>query len=122
MTQPTVQGREPGTELGFRHEALLYEGDDGFVDVTAPFLREGIERGEPALVVVSGPKIGMLRDELGADARHVRFAEMGQVGANPARIIPAWQDFLDDHPGEIVRGIGEPIYPVRSPTELDECV
>jgi len=122
MTQPTVRGREPGTELGFRHEALLYEGEDGFVDVTAPFLREGIERGEPALVVVSGPKIGLLRDELGADARHVQFAEMGQVGANPARIIPAWQDFLDDHPGEIVRGIGEPIYPERSPTELDECV
>lgn len=122
MTQQRVRGRDPGTELEFRHEALLYEGADGFVDVTLPFLREGIEREEPALVVVSAAKIGMLRDELGADAKHVQFADMAYVGANPARIIPAWQEFLDEHPGEVVRGIGEPIYPERTATELDECV
>ena len=54
---------------------------------------------------------------------HVLFADMGAVGVNPARIIPAWQDFLaahavDDQP---VRGIGEPIWAGRSADEMAEC-
>jgi anti-sigma regulatory factor (Ser/Thr protein kinase) len=48
---------------------------------------------------------------------------MADVGANPARNIPAWRDFLatyadGDRP---LRGIGEPIYAGRGPDELVEC-
>jgi anti-sigma regulatory factor (Ser/Thr protein kinase) len=48
---------------------------------------------------------------------------MAGVGANPAWIIPAWRRFLDEHgaDGRPVRGIGEPIWPERSPDELVEC-
>jgi anti-sigma regulatory factor (Ser/Thr protein kinase) len=48
---------------------------------------------------------------------------MAAVGANPARIIPAWREFVDAHaaPGRPLRGIGEPIYPERTATELVEC-
>ena len=46
---------------------------------------------------------------------------MGELGRNPARIIPAWQKFLDAHAGRPVRGIGEPIWPGRRPEELLEC-
>ena len=48
---------------------------------------------------------------------------MLDVGANPARIIPAWQEFVDEHGGEgrPVRGIGEPIWAGRSADELAEC-
>ena len=48
---------------------------------------------------------------------------MDEVGANPARIIPAWRRFLDEHAveGRPVRGIGEPIWAGRSPDELVEC-
>ena len=45
---------------------------------------------------------------------------MAEVGHNPARIIPAWREFADAHPGPI-RGIGEPIWAGRSGTELVEC-
>ena len=38
---------------GFRHEALLYAGDDGFVDGTLPWIRDAVAAGEPILVVVS---------------------------------------------------------------------
>ena len=49
---------------GFVHEALLYAGDDGFVNGTLPFVREGLERGEPVLVVVQREMIDRLRAAL----------------------------------------------------------
>src|SRR5262245_14796500 len=82
------------TEGRFRHEALFYDGDDEFVALSAAFLRDGIENGEPSLVVVSAPKIGRLRAELGPLAAAVQFADMAEVGRNPARIIPAWHAFV----------------------------
>ena len=107
----------------FEHEALLYSGPEEFVSGTAQFLREGLEECEPMLVVVDAAKIAMLREELGADAAQVHFADMAEVGANPARIIPAWRTFVDTHADEQtpVRGIGEPIWPGRSAAELAEC-
>ena len=37
----------------FSHEALLYDGLDGLLSGTVPFLREGIEAGEPILVATA---------------------------------------------------------------------
>jgi anti-sigma regulatory factor (Ser/Thr protein kinase) len=45
---------------------------------------------------------------------------MAVLGHNPARIIPAWHDFLARHSGP-VRGIGEPIWAGRRGPELIEC-
>jgi anti-sigma regulatory factor (Ser/Thr protein kinase) len=107
---------------GFRHEALLYRGAAEFVDATSAFLADGVAAGEPALVVVSADKIAALRSALGGDAEAVRFADMAEVGANPGRIIPAWREFVDEHAGSgrRFRGIGEPIWPERTPPELLE--
>lgn len=108
---------------GFRHEAMLYTGERGFAAGALRFLREGVALGEPALVVVSARKIALLREALGADAAHVRFDDMADVGANPARIIPAWTAFVREAgaAGRPLRGIGEPISAERSPAELFEC-
>ena len=107
----------------FRHEALLYAGSDGFLTGTLRFLREGIERDEPSLVVVAPDKIAALQEALGDDARHVRFEDMRGIGTNPARLIPAWRDFLDEAGGSDrpMRGIGEPIWAERSTEEVVEC-
>jgi anti-sigma regulatory factor (Ser/Thr protein kinase) len=101
----------------------MYAGQDEFLHGTVAFINEGLTAGEPTLVVVSGEKIDLLRAELGRDAAHVQFADMGEVGSNPARIIPAWQDFVSTRSadGAPVRGIGEPIGPDRGPAELVEC-
>ena len=80
---------------GFRHEALLYAGEDGFVEATVPWIRDAVAEEEPILVVVGAAKIARLRSELGADAERVAFADMAEVGVNPARIIPAWREFVD---------------------------
>jgi len=107
----------------FRHEALLYAGDQEFLAGTSAFIRDGLSADEAILVVVSAAKIAALRDELGPDADEVQFADMHDVGLNPARIIPAWRAFVDDGPDSVRgrRGIGEPIWDGRNPAELVEC-
>jgi anti-sigma regulatory factor (Ser/Thr protein kinase) len=114
---------EPVSVAAFRHEAMLYSGMEEFLARTVPFLREGVRRAEPTLVVVSKRKIAALTARLGADAAGVQFADMAEVGANPARIIPAWNEFVAKHTGSgrPFRGIGEPVYPERGAAELVEC-
>lgn len=104
------------------HEALFYRGTRDLVDSVAPFVREGFSLGEPVLVALLPDRIDALRDELGEDARRVSFLDMEEVGRNPARIIPAWREFVDassHHPH--VRGVGEPIWAGRRDAELTEC-
>jgi anti-sigma regulatory factor (Ser/Thr protein kinase) len=107
----------------FRHEALLYAGADGFLAGTVRFVRAAREAYEPVLAMVSGDKIELLREALGPDTAGVHFADVREVGSNPARIIPAWREFVEEHgsAGRPVCGIGEPIWADRSPAELVEC-
>ena len=107
----------------FVHEAFLYRGSDEFLRGMLEFIRAGIEAGEPVFVVLNAEKIARLQEVLGEDADGVLFADMAEVGSNPARIIAAWHDFVDEHgAGERpVRGIGEPIWAGRSDSELAEC-
>jgi anti-sigma regulatory factor (Ser/Thr protein kinase) len=107
----------------FAHEALLYDGEERFVAGVAPFIREGAAHGEPVLVVVAARKIDLLREALGGEDGRVLFVDMADVGANPARIIPVWQDFVAGHvaPGRRARGVGEPIWHGRGADELVEC-
>jgi anti-sigma regulatory factor (Ser/Thr protein kinase) len=100
---------------------VLYSGRDEFLARTVPFIRAGVAAGEPTLVVVSAEKIDALREALADDAYAVEFADMHDVGANPARIIPAWQEFVAVHDGRSLRGIGEPIDADRGAAELTEC-
>lgn len=99
----------------FLHEALLYADEDEFVHGTLSFIQEGLGAGEPVLVALDASKIARLQAELGADADRVHFADMAELGANPARIIVAWQRFVAEQGsgGKAVRGIGEPVWPGR---------
>ena len=107
---------------GYRHEAFLYSGLPEFLSGTLSFIRRAVSAGDPVLVVVSAAKIGLLRQQLGAEAGQVTFADMAGVGGNPARIIALWLAFVRDNAGVAqLCGIGEPIDPGRSPVELAEC-
>jgi anti-sigma regulatory factor (Ser/Thr protein kinase) len=118
----TIAGPVPEARAGFWHEALLYDGDDEFVERVGAFVDDGLRAGEPVLVVAAGSKLRQLRMQIGADASGVSYADMHDVGHNPARIIPAWRRFLAEHSGKgPVRGIGEPIHAGRSGEELVEC-
>ena len=111
-----------GKSSRYRHEAFLYSGSADFLDGTTPFIRRAVTVGDPVLVVVSADKIGLLRQELGAAAGRVSFADMPEVGGNPGRIIAVWREFVQAHPTAAqLWGIGEPAYPGRSESELAEC-
>jgi anti-sigma regulatory factor (Ser/Thr protein kinase) len=109
----------------FRHEAFFYSGQDEFLAGIQPFVRDALWADEPVLVAVGGPKIeaikGFLDDRGNADL--VQFVEMGELGKNPACIIPAWREFVDEYGGRgrPIRGVGEPIWPGRTEAELVEC-
>jgi anti-sigma regulatory factor (Ser/Thr protein kinase) len=107
----------------FRHEALLYAGIDEFMSAVLPFLREGAAAGERAMVAVDERKVVLLADALGDDTESVSFVDMHSLGRNPARIIPAWRDFVAEHAGSGhgLRGVGEPVWAGRSTAEMTEC-
>jgi MEDS: MEthanogen/methylotroph, DcmR Sensory domain len=107
----------------YRHEAYFWQSREDFADGLGSFVQEGLAADEPVMVAVIAEHEEWLRDSLGGQADRVEFVDMGQLGHNPARIIPGWQDFLNRHAAENrpVRGIGEPIWPGRRPEELVEC-
>ncbi|HEV2789859.1 MAG TPA: sensor histidine kinase [Solirubrobacterales bacterium] len=106
---------------GFQHDALIYEDVDSYLEGTVPFLRDALEVGEPALVAVDPHQAELIEGELGEDAKRVRFADMEELGRNPAWIIPFWRDFVDENGGRSVRGIGEPLCSARTPAAVEEC-
>jgi anti-sigma regulatory factor (Ser/Thr protein kinase) len=46
---------------------------------------------------------------------------MAELGRNPGRIIPAVEEFLQQHPGRPARFVGEPIWSGRSAGEIAEA-
>lgn len=110
-------------ETRFRHEALFYGDDEAYLAAAGPFLQVALDGEGAALVVVTRRKEALLREWLGEDSAAIEFMAVEEVGRNPARLIPAWRQFLErneDVAGEL-RGIGEAIWPGRSSAELDEC-
>ncbi len=111
------------SHTGFHHEAFFYADADEFLAGAVPFLRDGLEAGEAAMVAVTRARAEELQAELNGASEQIRFEEMEALGRNPARIIPAWRRFVDEHGGSDrpIRGIGEPVWPRRTSAEIDEC-
>ena len=104
----------------YRHEAFLYRGQDELLESTVEFVEEAVDLGQPVMVAMQEQRLAPLRAAVGADAP-VRWVDMGQLGANPGRIIPAWRALVDEHGGQSVRGVGEPVWAGRRPEEVVEC-
>jgi anti-sigma regulatory factor (Ser/Thr protein kinase) len=98
------------------HEAFFYADIDGFLAGTVPFVRSGLDAGQPVLAAVPAAGIDALQTALGGDADAVSYVDMSLAGRNPTRIIPTiLQAFADEHPGQRVSMIGEPIWSTRTP-------
>ncbi len=106
---------------GFHHEAVFYSGDDEYLGGTLPELRAALARRGTVLVAVADDKAALLRGALGENAERVSFTDMAELGRNPARIIPAWREFLAGAGDGAVLGIGEPVWQGRGADELIEC-
>jgi len=107
----------------YRHEALLYRDLSDFLAQVVPFVMEGVAREQPVLVAVTGDRLPALSAALGTAADYVSMVDMSELGRNPARIIPAWLNFVEKSgpSGVPVRGVGEPVWAGRTPAEIAEC-
>jgi anti-sigma regulatory factor (Ser/Thr protein kinase) len=113
--------RETGDE--FEHPALFYSNADEYLSGTVPFLEAALSANEPVAAAVPRHNLESLRSALGSSADRVLLVDMADAGANPGRIIPGvLRSFIDAHPNQRVRIIGEPIWPGRTEVEYPACV
>ena len=101
--------------------ALFYEDEADFRARILDFARVGLARGEPTLIAVPGGEARLPDGLTDAVAQGLWCRDMADMGRNPARIIPELRAFIDRHPGQYVRFVGEPIWPGRSPAEICEA-
>jgi anti-sigma regulatory factor (Ser/Thr protein kinase) len=123
-TDARSDGESPPNGASFRHEMLLYaDGDQGFLQGTLEVVERALAREAGVLVAVGEPRAAALGEALGDGAEQVLFANMAELGRNPARIIPMWREFVRQHARGDGRalGIGEPVWPGRSVAEIGEC-
>src|ERR1700684_696148 len=115
--------REPaaGPVAQLEHAAVFYATDDEYLDEVLGFVEAGLGNGDLVFVAVPGPKLSLLREHLDDHADQVTFADMTQMGANPAWIIPRVRAVVDASPGRRVSYVGEPIWETRSAEELQEA-
>lgn len=111
----------PAVAGAFRHIGFFYRTTAEYASTIAAFLRDGLTAGEPAFAAVPPAKVTLIADALGADARRVEFADMTDMGRNPAWIIPRVLAFTARHSRRRVRYVGEPIWASRGPAELREA-
>lgn len=104
---------------GSWHAAVLYASPGELTAAVEEVVAGG---ADPALVVAAEPSLGALRGRLDGEGGHVRWADMGDLGRNPSRLIPAFRVFADEHPGRAVWCVQEPAWPGRSREELDEVI
>jgi anti-sigma regulatory factor (Ser/Thr protein kinase) len=103
------------------HAALFYRGQAEYAGKITAFVRAGLAQGEPALIALPGDKARAIGVRLDAIPGELAFADMTELGRNPARIIPEVRAFTDKHSGQRVRFVGEPIWPGRSGAEICEA-
>jgi anti-sigma regulatory factor (Ser/Thr protein kinase) len=108
----------------FSHQAFLHAGDEEFASGAASFVMDALDADEAVLVAVRREREAMLRHALGASAQRVMFSDVVTLGRNPARLMPAWVRFLEEHAGE-GRGVAvlaESVWAGRTRAELSECL
>ncbi len=74
---------------GHFHESAFYGSDDEFVDIVRPFLRDGVEAGEPTVVACAPENTALLQRSL--DCSGIRFLPGGQHYARPGPTIRAYR-------------------------------
>lgn len=91
---------EMSSEDRGRHGALLYESQDAYREFAVPFLSEGLEVGEGAIVAHTRPGLAMMREALGSDAAHVTFVDVSSAYTRPARTLASYHQVYVEQLGK----------------------
>jgi len=104
------------------HQALLYGSKDEYLAGAVPFVRDGLDSGDPIRIATTRRNADWLRAALGADAHHVTFCEGSQWYRHPVRALAALDRAVraaTQH-GQQLRMIGEPICAARTTSQIGE--
>lgn len=103
------------------HRALLYDDEDEFLDVTIPFLREGVSDGGRPVVI--SERAGLVRRRLGRTADTVEFIDASGWFGTPARTLTAYLAHAREHwwPRGPLHLVAEPVvWRARTRPEIRE--
>jgi anti-sigma regulatory factor (Ser/Thr protein kinase) len=94
------------------HQALLYRDAQQFLTAVVPFIRDGLDRGEPVLAVTPEAHSALLWDELGNAAGDVQFVDPSRWYEAPGRTLAACHRYVEERRDghERVRVISEPVW------------
>jgi anti-sigma regulatory factor (Ser/Thr protein kinase) len=105
------------------HTAFLYRTQQEYLDSLLPFICEAANADQAVLVAVPAPNLTVLAEGLGQLAANVVITDMTEAGRNPSRILgEVLSRFVDKHPDQPVRIVGESMWPSRSEMEYPACV
>jgi anti-sigma regulatory factor (Ser/Thr protein kinase) len=105
-----------------RHRALLYTSLGEYAAGVGGFVETAAHTGDPVLVACPTPGLDLLRMRLNGHGGLVTWADMRDVGVNPARLIDRIRLFTAQHRGRVIWCVHEPAWPARSPEELREVI
>jgi hypothetical protein len=110
-------GRNSAT---FVHQAGIYGSEEEFLAVAVPFVRDGVERGEPVLATTTSANLALLCGAVGERWRQVDQAESAYFGRRTSQRVAAFDRYWrrqrsdDGH----VRILAEPIWSGRAGQEV----
>jgi anti-sigma regulatory factor (Ser/Thr protein kinase) len=110
-----VQAKPQGTpgKKDFLHQALIYDSVDEFVAAAVPFVRAGIDAGEPVLVRVKRVNAEALDRALGEDSGRADIAPADGFYDNPSRTRARVRQWAGARVGASrARMLGEPPWPL----------
>ncbi len=115
-----------GSEAGWAHNAVLYRTVDEYVRGIVTFVRREATGGQhgrpPALIAVPGRQRSLLRTLLDDGLQPVTFADMDELGRNPARLTAAMCRFVESRPTVPVRLVTESLGQGRQPATYEEIL
>lgn len=101
------------------HQAGLYGSDEEFLALAVPFVRDGLDCGEPVMVTTTAGNLELLGAALGDDAGRVDYAESAYYGRRTAARATAFLRYWERNAAKgRVRVLAEPVWPGRSARDV----
>jgi anti-sigma regulatory factor (Ser/Thr protein kinase) len=93
------------------HQVFVYRSTEQFVASMAPFVRDGLARGDVVFAATKRSNVDALREELGADSELVELHDAFEWQTRPYNRLQAFRRLVDGlPPGACLRAMGEPVW------------
>ena len=105
------------------HRVLSYGSDDAYLAAAVPFLLEGLAHDDCLMAVTTTAHIGVLRDALGSNARHVEFQDASEWYVSLLGAASGYRTFVQERferGAPWIRIVGEPVWGGWSDDETAE--